>query len=169
MFRSSAYQKVSVKWNAPDLVSRQCFGQACTVYRTPSVSSKFCWNVWSAARKLRGGAQVEKTKSIQEAMARQTEEIKKQAKIVKTDLDFLDALNERVIQQPVHPPSSHAVPACSRTNLRTARCFPLHACATSLSVPSTFRQYCYVDSLCCTWRAACGFQQIRCMIAVHVR
>ena len=35
-------------------------------------------------------------------MARQTEEIKKQAKIVKNDLDFLDALNQRTIQQPVH-------------------------------------------------------------------
>lgn len=44
--------------------------------------------------------QAEKTKSIREAMARQTEEIKKQAKIVKNDLDFLDALNQRTIQQP---------------------------------------------------------------------
>lgn len=55
--------------------------------------------------------QTEKTKSIREAMARQTEEIKKQAKIVKNDLDFLDALNQRTIQQPVstHTPLAHTL------------------------------------------------------------
>lgn len=64
-------------------------------------------------------AQVDKTRSIREGMARQTDEIKKQAKIVKNDLDFLDALNERTLQQPVHTPhpsfesASHIRPNCS--------------------------------------------------------
>lgn len=45
--------------------------------------------------------QTERTQSIRAAMAQQTEQIKKQAKIVKNDLDFLDALNERALNTPV--------------------------------------------------------------------
>jgi hypothetical protein len=45
--------------------------------------------------------QADKTRKIREAMAEQTEKIKKQAKIVKNDLDYLDALNERAMKRPV--------------------------------------------------------------------
>lgn len=45
--------------------------------------------------------QTERTQAIRAAMAQQTEQIKKQAKIVKNDLDFLDALNERALDSPV--------------------------------------------------------------------
>lgn len=45
--------------------------------------------------------QTERTQSIRAAMAQQTHQIKKQAKIVKNDLDFLDALNERASKSPV--------------------------------------------------------------------
>ena len=48
--------------------------------------------------------QVDKTRAIREGMARQTEEIKKQAKVVKHELDYLDALNERALQKPVRTP-----------------------------------------------------------------
>jgi hypothetical protein len=45
--------------------------------------------------------QADRTRTIREAMARQTEQIKKQAKVVKNDLDFVDALNARALQKPV--------------------------------------------------------------------
>lgn len=52
--------------------------------------------------------QTERTQAIRAAMAQQTEQIKKQAKIVKNDLDFLDALNERALDSPENGSGSAA-------------------------------------------------------------